>query len=584
MFFVDETEPIIYNDKVNMCSCLRSSTAGGLMQMNRAQQNAATETTFRRKKHMKKNLMSILCLVLALVMVFGLVACTASEPEVEEPVVETPENGEPATEEREPVELVFYTHTPVVGPGKDEVIAAVNEYLKEKLNTTVDFQIYGQSDYPEVVPTIFNSGADMDLVLVGSMGVDFTSNVARNAFVALDDYIDEYLPGTKERLPEAAWDAYSYDGSVYGVAAVKDLANQMGFWVNQDMLDDLGLTFPENYSTYFDLVDLWKEAKVARDAKYPEKANQPLLHIQQLNHPAYWFHLDNNCGGYGTQFANTNIPGAITTAAVAEDGSEVTSLYYTDEYREYCKIIRELRELNVFSIGDEQNAYIDELLQTGEGLGGNCWGGVSVSATYSAVNAVLHHANTSALSTAGLQTIGFAVPLQCKNVERTLEVLELMNTDQYLATLLHFGIEGKGWNDVDGDGVLEFDGTLNDTSASISDRWWYQWYGNGLGACTASMAPAGYPADFADIIYGMNEKGMASANLGFSYDATGVQTELAACNSVVDEYTTILQEGRTADVDATLDEFIAKLHASGLDTIIADCQAQLDAWRAEKGL
>lgn len=525
---------------------------------------------------MKKKFVSLLCLLLALTMVFSLVACGADEPVVDEPVVDA-ENGEDATNEneREHVELVFYTCCNIDAPGKEATIAAVNEYLEEKLNTTVDFRIYLQSEFPEVVPTIFASGAEMDAVLAGSMGINFTTNVSKNAFLPLDDYIDEYLPGTKERLPEAAWDAWSYKGNVYGICSIKDLTAALGMWVNEDFLADLGMEFPaDEYHTFFDLVDWWKEVKVARDEKYPELADQEILDLNGINRPAYWFQLDIPLGSYAVPMVVANIPEEPSFASIAADGSEVTSIFYTEEYREFCKTIRDLIDnlvINHYGVGNI-NGYLDE----GTALGGPSWGGLRVTGRN--YNTAIYRAANATATTSYMQSVGFALPVQCSNVERTLEVIELMNTDQYLSTLLHFGPEGIGWTDNDNDGVLEFAGTANENS---SERYWYNWYGPALGAMTASKAPEGYPADFADMIYDMNGRGIASANMGFVYDASNVQTELAACNSVAAQYTEILHKGASADVDAIVDEFVAKLKASGLDTIIADVQSQLDAWRAE---
>lgn len=195
----------------------------------------------------------------------------------------------------------------------------------------------------------------------------------------------------------------------------------------------------------------------------------------------------------------------------------------------------------------------------------------------------MHYANASTLMTSGMLAAGFALPVQCSNVERTLEVIELLNTDQYLATMMHFGPEGIGWTDADNDGVLEFEGTENDPSIEWLEKCWYQWYGFGLGAMTASKAPEGYPADFADRVFEMNKNGKDSGNLGFTFDATNVQTELAACNAVMDEYMSTFNYGTASDLDATIDEFVNKLKANGLDTIIAECQTQLTEWRAANG-
>ena len=529
---------------------------------------------------MKKKLTSLLCLILALTMVFTLAACgTENTPVEDDPVENKPVDEKPADdtqgeEEREPVELVFYSFYNIDAPGKEDTIAAVNEYLKEKLNTTVDFRLYLQSEYKEVVSTIFASGAEMDALAVGSIGVDFVTNMTKNAFLPLDDYIDEYLPGTKELLPEAAWAAYSSGGKTYGVCSIKDLTAALGMWTNDEFLADLGMEFPAEYNTFFDLVDWWKEVKAARDAKYPELANQEILDLNNVNQPAYWFQLDIPLGSYAVPLTVVNIPGEPSFSSIAADGSEVTSLFYTEEYREFCKNIRGLIDclvINEFGVGN-----INQYTTDGQALGRPSWGGLRVTGVD--YETTIHRAKNATATTSYMQSVGWALPVQCSNVERTLEVIELLNTDQYLATVLRFGPEGTGWTDKDNDGVLEFEGTAN---ADAGSRYWYNWYGPGLGAMTASKAPEGYPANFAEMIHEMNAAGLPSANMGFVYDSSNVQTELAACNSVAAQYTEILHKGASADVDAIVDEFVEKLKASGMDTIIADVQSQLDAWRAE---
>jgi putative aldouronate transport system substrate-binding protein len=58
--------------------------------------------------------------------------------------------------------------------------------------------------------------------------------------------------------------------------------------------------------------------------------------------------------------------------------------------------------------------------------------------------------------------------------------------------------------------------------------------------------------------------------------------QIAACDSVIGEYENNLRFGFIPEdeVDANIDEFLAKLDASGASKIVAEAQTQLDAWRA----
>ncbi|MGN0779263.1 MAG: DUF3502 domain-containing protein, partial [Aristaeellaceae bacterium] len=112
----------------------------------------------------------------------------------------------------------------------------------------------------------------------------------------------------------------------------------------------------------------------------------------------------------------------------------------------------------------------------------------------------------------------------------------------------------------------------------------YYWYGAQFGSFVKGAIPAGYPANFFELIEAANNAAVTDTNMGFIFDATAVQNEVAACSAVVNEFIVDLQFGyiELEDVDARIDEFVAKLQANGIDKVVAEAQAQLDAFRAGK--
>ena len=84
----------------------------------------------------------------------------------------------------------------------------------------------------------------------------------------------------------------------------------------------------------------------------------------------------------------------------------------------------------------------------------------------------------------------------------------------------------------------------------------------------------------------LNDSCIKAAHLGFSFDTAPVVNEVSACTSVEKEYIGDLNRGQLSDAEEVsdiVDEFVDKLNASGVDTVIAEVQAQLDAWLAAKG-
>ena len=73
--------------------------------------------------------------------------------------------------------------------------------------------------------------------------------------------------------------------------------------------------------------------------------------------------------------------------------------------------------------------------------------------------------------------------------------------------------------------------------------------------------------------------------MGFVVDPTPIVNEVAACTSVVSEYQTDLTCGQASSQDEVkelVEEFVDKLKANGVDTIVAEVQKQMDAWKAAK--
>ena len=68
---------------------------------------------------------------------------------------------------------------------------------------------------------------------------------------------------------------------------------------------------------------------------------------------------------------------------------------------------------------------------------------------------------------------------------------------------------------------------------------------------------------------------------GFFFDTTPVLNEIAALTSVSDEYLFTITSG-SVDPETAIAEFNEKLYNAGLQTVMDEKQAQLDAWLAEQ--
>lgn len=86
----------------------------------------------------------------------------------------------------------------------------------------------------------------------------------QSSFIALDEYIDDNMPNFKaimEKDPTMKALATSSDGHIYGLPSKKPcrptISNQM--FINQTWLDNLGLTMPQTYEEFYNVLKAFKD-------------------------------------------------------------------------------------------------------------------------------------------------------------------------------------------------------------------------------------------------------------------------------------------------------------------------------------
>ena len=81
------------------------------------------------------------------------------------------------------------------------------------------------------------------------------------------------------------------------------------------------------------------------------------------------------------------------------------------------------------------------------------------------------------------------------------------------------------------------------------------------------------------LVYEEYENATISDTRGFSYDGTATEAERAALVAIWESYYSELVTG-TVDPDETMEEIAELMYAAGLQDVLDDAQAQLDAYLA----
>ena len=456
---------------------------------------------------------------------------------------------------------------------------AVNEYLLDKINANVNIHYWG-SEYEDKITTMISAGVDAGILSVtGDLG--YVVQAQRGAFYPLDDMLDTIAPDVKALFAENRWECVRVDGSIYMIPSLKDNGYFMSLIYNADMADELGINMNDyDFQNFRELEELGYKVKELRDAneKYAEYADYPVFSDLPLLYPYYFAFESFFTNGY---YAVCNIDGINDIAGV---GCEtVVDFYETPEFREFCLTKQRMVEDGIY---DYDYTNKDERYYTGGIFGRVGWGYTYVSEHLfsDAFTTKMKMFNKVWTETGNYQGAGQAISAHCAEPERAMMLLNLVNTDSEFATMMRFGIEGTHYT-YDDEGKMTFAGTKN---ADVSNRAYYYWYMSYTGNLTIVNAPeelVGPDNIMLERMVEYNNACLAGNHMGFVLDTDPIVNEVAACTNVVSEYQDELVRGQAAsqeETEALVDEFIAKLKANGVDTIVAEVQKQIDAWNAAK--
>jgi len=153
-----------------------------------------------------------------------------------------------------------------------------------------------------------------------------------------------------------------------------------------------------------------------------------------------------------------------------------------------------------------------------------------------------------------------------KYKKEALKYLQLVNTDSTLRNLLAYGEEGVDFKYTD-DTKKEVERT--------TDAWPLAAYSQ---AQFFNMATTkGSPKDQWDQVAKLNEQATSSSTLGFAFDISSIQTEVANCQSVFDKYKYELWTG-ASDPEKIVPQILSELKAAGMDQVMQTAQQQIDAY------
>lgn len=464
-------------------------------------------------------------------------------------------------EELPPVELVWYYPEPSVQSDLSSVEDAVNKITTAKINATIKLKPIDFGEYNQKMNTVAASGEAFDIAWTSNWLFDYVGNANKGVFASLDDLLGKDGSELQASLPQFMWDQVKVGGHIFGVPNYQSVTGREGYIVPQEAIDKYALDL-SSVKKFEDMEPLL--AKI--------KAGDPKISPIAMDANGMFGYFT-NAQGMDTLPITSNPPVAFYNN---DSSIKLVNIYATPEYKHYLDVVRGWYQKGYINKDAPTIKSVDDVTKAGRAVvtysnGLNPGTEVSVSNNRYNSKPVVFAPLTDFLisSNPGIATVN-AISATSKNPDRAMMFLNLLNTDKELFNTVAYGIEGKHY-DKSGDNVIKI---KQDGGYAPNSSWIYGDTFNGY-------LLDGQPADTFEVQKQTNESAKPTLVSGFKFDPSGLTTEIANVQSVLDEYCPGLNTG-AVDPAKKLPEFLDHLQKAGLDKIIAEAQKQVDAWKTQQ--
>jgi len=452
-----------------------------------------------------------------------------------------------------PINLVWYT---IGTPQKDAELVEeeLNKYLLEKINATVDMKLLDWGEYSQKMQVKVGAGEDFDIMFSCSWANDYASNVAKGAFMPLNDLLEEQGKGILDTVSPLFLEGARIDGEIYAIPTNKELGWQAMWIVNQDLADKYNVDM-KNITTLESLAPYLKTIKENEPNVIP-------LSLDLSNAP-YVKNIDSLFGDQLPLSIKFDDPTKIVNTFETEEAMEVFETmyeYYKAGYVHPDAAINKTSDYNktgnYFITKAHYQPYAEVIWQQGD-----------FSSTPISISP-LHEPFANNSSTRGAMQ---GISINSEHPEKAMEFLNLLYTDEYVLNLLDYGIEGTHYNKIDDFHIEKLDRAQES----------YMFPSFSIGDVFKTYAYEGTPDDKWEKFIEFNDACIEAPSLGFTPDLSKVKLQMAAVTNVAEEVTSSLYMG-VVDPSEYVPKAVQKLKEAGIDEVIAELQTQYDVWFANK--
>lgn len=435
-----------------------------------------------------------------------------------------------------------------VGSGMPSNYAAwaekLNAYLAEKIGVNIEMEVISWGDWDNRRNVIVNTNEPYDLIF-GNNGT-YNSDVKLGAYLEItEDMLKENAPGLLDLIPAGYWDACRVNGKLYAVPTYKDSSMTNYFVWDKDLLDANGMDVTDLHtleSLHDTLVALKDKTS---NAVYPLNSNGAAYLLSRYD----GFSSGLPVLGVRYDDAEMKVVASVEQEDVLADLATLHAWYTEGLINADAATYPESNKYNVCSVAQ-----------------GWPYAAISTWGPNMGVNAIAVQYGDTIISNDTVQGSLNSISVNCEHPEKALAFLQLINTDSYVRDLFYYGVEGDNWQYTD------------DTKTAVHKNN-ADWPMAGYTQATFFNVTPTDDVDFNqwDEVKALNEAAKPSVLLGFYFDTSSVQDQLAACIEIYNRYKGEVLTG-TTDPTVSVPQMMEEMRAAGFDEIVAEAQTQVDAF------
>lgn len=432
----------------------------------------------------------------------------------------------------------------------------ISKITKEKINVNVKLMPIDISAWTQQTNLLLAGSEPLDLMVSSSL-LNYSAQVAKNQLLPLDELLQPYEADIKATMVEDIYNGTKIDGKIYGVPSVRDTAADYGFIARKDLVEKHNIDLSQ-VQTFEDLEPIFQTILDNEPGIVPlVQRSQTTSIVSEL--------LASRIDALGDGFGVLMVDNGDTKVVAQQETQEYKdALALTRSWYQKGYIMQDAATTqegnNALIKAGKAFGYFSNMKPGFENQENGLNGYEMVAVRITKPVSMSTSANSFMLS----------IPRNAQDPARSMQLMHLWYTDPGIVNLLDNGIEGTHYEKTDSGHIRVPEGV---TSNWVFNQWQV---GNNALAHTWE----GTDLDIWDQMREFNQSATFSPALGFSFDSTPVKTEVAAVTNVANQYRVGLESGSLDP--AVLDEYVAKLKASGLEKIVAEKQKQLDAWLAAK--